>query len=156
MSAEDDIKRERDVELRASHYLARKNGWLIHPKQDGRDKEKDIQMLKQETKNVEFKHDYASAKTGNLYFEVYNCRLSEPSGLKATTSDIWAYIVPTVGMITFNPKEMLVHLREQVVLKNPQYQHKKGCGDNNSDGVVVPLSEVVKLPFVEVDRGFLD
>jgi len=149
MPAEQDIQREKPVELIIADHISQKFNGLIAPKADGRDKEKDVVIYQPHF--YEFKHDRKALETGNIYFEVRNCRLNEPSGLAATKAELMFYLIGT-KLFNFDPRIMLSHLRGRVQAGDPKYRHLKGCGDKNSDGVVVPLSEFETLPYVEVEE----
>lgn len=147
MSAPDDIRREAAFEILMAQYFAKKLGGLIQPKAEGRDKEKDFVIYM--PMPIEIKNDRKAETTGNMYFEVRNCRLGEPSGLTATKAFLVAHFVPPKTLFSYKPKEMCDHLRREVKAGNPAYRYLKGCGDNNSNGVLVAISIIEALAFVE-------
>lgn len=149
MSAEQDIEIEKSAELLIANYFAAKYRGLIEAKQEGRDKEKDFRLFFERL--IEIKHDKKAQETGNMYFEVNNCKLGEPSGLKATKAHIWLHFVPPHDLFYYSPVKMLKHLRDQVPI-NSRYTHLTNCGDSNSDGVIVPIEEIRALPFVKVEH----
>jgi len=147
MSAEQDINRQVGFEMEVANFLAAELNGFIAPKTPGRDKEKDCTLLTPE--KLEVKYDEKAVETGNLFLEVGNPKLGETSGLTATSSDIWAQFVYPSRLFLFNPIEMLEHLRRMIKEGHPDYNYREMCGDKNSNGVIVPISEIKKLSFVK-------
>jgi hypothetical protein len=106
---------------------------------------------------VEIKADWKAAQTGNLYLETCNTRLDKPAGLTATHADLWAHYPHgyqeggKACLLVFAPQDMLRHL-EQAAPRQPSTYRltARDRGDQNSQGYVVPLTVVTRLPFVIV------
>lgn len=142
MTTAENIARQESVEYALANWFAEKKQALLMPKPQGLCKEHDFQLYFQAS--IEIKCDERCGTTGNLFFETCNCRLDEPSGLRATTAAYWLHYIPHVGVVLiYSPKKMASYL------PGSGFEFKKGCGDNNSNGYVAPLSEVRTLPFVE-------
>ena len=88
---------------------------------------------------IEVKHDLQAARTGNVAVEVSHG--GEPSGIVATTSDLW--IVVTDAELLFIPT---ARLRDFVIGETfPEVP----AGDQHAARVkLVPLSRLCALPFV--------
>lgn len=143
MSAEKDIAWQLPLEHSIAIHLSKTFGGMIQPNKPGRDAEKDFTLFMPQ--KIEVKCDYMSKQTRNAFFEVWNCRLNKPSGLKATTAARWAFCTPgDGGFYTFNPKRMLLWLEDESGIEK-----LTGCGDRNSDGYIVPLKTLCGLPFVK-------
>lgn len=81
---------------------------------------------------VECKNDVASKKYGNVCVEVRNSKSEQPSGIYATTSQLWAHIIydqpePTVLICRSSA------LRTFVEDENVPHRFLKKRGDNNAD-----------------------
>jgi len=100
--------------------------------------------------HVELKIDHEAGKTGNCYFEIRNTYRNEPSGLAATQAEYWAHYLPHCGeVVLFRPHQMLPFLQAQVARRVRGYRLTRPAGgDQNSQGIVVPVSQVLALPFV--------
>lgn len=91
----------------------------------------------------ELKSDFASKKTENVFFETWNCYRDEPSGLTTTRADRWIHHIPHSGeLFIFEPSPLFAWLCK----KDPSSKlWKTGAGDNNSDGVIVPVRTVREI-----------
>lgn len=146
MPADKDIQFQAPVELMIAAELARKFKALIKPNQPGKDTAKDFVLYTERL--CEVKTDYKAKTTGNVYLEINNCYRNTKSGLTATKADYWIQYIP--GHATFyffNPKQMLKWLQEESGL-NPLTR----CGDNNSDGYLLPIKTLAALPFVRSEN----
>lgn len=131
--AERDIQFQIPVEIRIAWTLARQCEGFILPNGNGRNAEKDFEILQR--LKVEVKCDYKAKQTRNIYLEVYNSYRKQDSGLKATKADRWAHYIPGDAVFyTYNPRRMLSWLEGQ-----DTYPLLTRCGDNNSDGYIVPI-----------------
>ena len=142
MSTEENIQFQIPLEYSIALTVARNNGGQILPNKAGKDVEKDFTIwvpVKYEVKN-----DPKSKKSRNAFFEVWNCILNKPSGLKATKADWWLHYTPGDAVIyRFKPSAMLYWLEKEsgIILF-------KAAGDKNADGYIVPLTVLAKLKFV--------
>lgn len=143
MKAAQDIQDAKVIELWIAAYAARRFGGAIWPNGEGPDKFKDFTLLQKHF--YEVKCDLKAAETGNLFFETYNCRLQEPSGLTVSRAECFLHFVPPDKLFAYDPKRMLSHLEQQSELSNHDYKFLKACGDNNSDGFIVPIREIQRL-----------
>jgi hypothetical protein len=143
MSADKDIQFQAPVEMQVANELAKRyKGSLIHPNQGGKNSKYDFQIFR--PLGVEVKCDYKAKQTRNLYFEVFNCYRKEPSGLSASTAWMWVHYIPgDACAYCYCPKKMLGWLKDESGIPL-----REGCGDNNSNGYVVPVKTVATLPFV--------
>lgn len=141
-SAKRDIQNQAPVELNLGNLLARKWGGFLSPTNEGKDSHKDLVIYR--PVSVEVKCDYKAEETGNIYLETFNSYRKENSGLTATRADWWAHYIPSLSVaFVFRPKRMLSELRHQW-----GGNLVERCGDNNSDGYLLPLGDVRELPFV--------
>ncbi|MCE7873058.1 hypothetical protein DYH09_22135 [bacterium CPR1] len=105
------------------------------------------------TRSVEVKWDKRASESGNLYFEVENTRQQKPSGVMATTADLWCHVLGEGerGLIVTVPS-----LRRFLKEGSWRSVHTRGA-DSNSRGLLVPWTAVqtcsdfrpVRLPTVE-------
>ena len=134
-------------EFKIANFLALKLCATIQPKVDGKDYTKDITLVTQRETRVEVKWDYKAAETGRIYLETYNTYRKEVSGIRATRSELWAHYIPGLKLLlTFSPKLMLEHL--EVHYQDAGYMRVRG-GDRNSQGIIIDIDLVRKIPFVE-------
>lgn len=138
-----DIAFQATVELKIAVELARRwPGSYIKPNPKGKNSHHDFEILR--PMSFEVKCDYKAKETRNLFFEVFNSYRKQPSGLTATKSWKWIHYVPGEAVAyVYSPETMLRWLESEPGLKKIQ-----GGGDNNSDGFLVPVERVAKLPFV--------
>ena len=91
-------------------------------------------------RRVEVKWDKRAADTGRLYFEVENTRQRAPSGVMATTADIWCHVLGE------GEKALLIDvpsLREFLEAGKFTSVNTQGA-DSNSRGLLVPLAGLAK------------
>jgi hypothetical protein len=144
MKAEENIKFEISTEYSIALEVARNNGGMILPNKPGRDSAKDFVIWV--PVKYEVKCDKKSKTSRNIFMETWNPLLKKASGLTATKSDWWLMYTPGDGVIyRFKPSIMLKWLTEKSGISI-----YKNAGDMNSDGYIVPLSTLSKLPFVTV------
>lgn len=100
---------------------------------------------------IECKADWKAALTKNCFFEVRNTYRNCAAGLKATQAQIWAHYAHGHGVLfTFPPSVMLEWLRNEYRRKTGRVRlTAAGCGDNNSQGLLVQVSLIKTLPFVQ-------
>lgn len=143
-TAKRDIINQYAVELRIREFLALSKKGIMMPKKEGKDSHKDCTIYL--PVKYEIKNDYMAEKTGNIYLEIFNPYLQQPSGLGATTADRWIHVLQfQCRAFEFYPKSMIAFLIEHPEMKLPGVH-----GDRNSEGYVVPISTVEKLSFVRV------
>lgn len=115
----------------------------------------DITLLRDDgsRRKVEVKWDKRAGQTGNLYFEVENTRQRAPSGIMATSADIWCHVVGEGQQALLSRVD---RLRE--VLETGRFRSVNTLGaDSNSRGLLVARSRLegvdglhwVRLPTVE-------
>ena len=110
-------------------------------------------------RRVEVKWDKRAAGTGRLYFEVENTRQRAPSGIMATTADIWCHVLGEGERALIVP---VPALREFLAGGGFQSVHTGGQ-DSNSRGLLVPVKAIpvgkpfhrARLPSVEEYFGEL-
>lgn len=96
---------------------------------------------------LEVKYDKLQAKTGNVAVEFYNTRKNAPSGIEATKSDLWVFVLD-------NPTT--VWIAKTCVLKH--YFHSnygrviRSGGDNNSNMKLFRSEKILKEIFVRIDN----
>jgi len=122
--------------------VASKTRALIEAREPGKDIEKDFRMHVpheggSKIYTIEVKMDCKSMLTGNLFLECHNSRSNTPSGLTATKADFWAHwSLKTQTVFVYSPVAMLAYLRA----RQPKHPERRGVGDNNSDGYLVPIA----------------
>jgi hypothetical protein len=100
----------------------------------------------QTTFTLEVKWDVMAGKTGNLAVEFYNTRSGKPSGIMATTSDLW---------VVLTGEEMNGYVARTSVLRE-YFEKNKGVrdvagGDNNSAMRLFRADEILKDVFWPMD-----
>ena len=106
----------------------------------------------------EIKTDWASAKTGNAFFEIENTRRRDLSGLACTVASFWAHALPGKSLVLLvDPKAMLWWLRVHREV-TPRYQIRLSSplsGDGNSQGYIVPVSLLLSRDWIaQIPFGF--
>ncbi len=103
-------------------------------------------------RHLEVKWDKRAAETGNLYFEVENTRQQKPSGVMATTADLWCHVVGEEGEALLT---QTAPLRQFLLEGRFRSVTTRGI-DSNSRGFLVPREQLsveglkwVRLPTVE-------
>jgi hypothetical protein len=155
--AELDIKKQAIVEAAVARFLAdlivktHEENPIIQFSQ-GMDYKCDFTLFRR--KRYEAKNDYKSAETGNLFLEVWNSRLRQPSGLRASQSDWYCHVAYGGDgeplLLIFPPQTMLDHLVENAA----SYRYVENAGDNNSDGYLMKIETAKALPFVKQFPAF--
>lgn len=142
-TAAKDIAFQAPVELKIAAELARIKQGYVQTNGKGKNSRQDFVLLT--PVRVEVKCDYRAKETRNVYLETRNCYRNEPSGLTATKAAWWIQYVPGDAVAyQFNPRVMLDWLKNKSGL-----QPITECGDNNSEGYLLRLVELAKLPFVK-------
>ena len=143
-----DIALQIPVEIKIRDWVAMRWGGLVAPQKSGRDSEKDAVIYR--PFKIEIKCDIMAEQTGNVFLEVFNPYLNQPSGLSATTANYWIHYIPSRKIaLVFGPKKMLAELQ-----KHPEWK-RCGVGDNNSDGYIPTIQEVAAMPFVTIEEMLL-
>ncbi len=110
----------------------------------------DIQCTFAKTKfTCEIKFDVKAQETGNLAIEVHNTKANKPSGLEATKSDIWIFVVKDGShhvIFAANTK----HLKEYVA-GTPPKRTIEFAGDNNARIHLYPVETILPTVFVRLD-----
>lgn len=143
---EKNIIQEKATELLIAEYIAREKGGFILPRINGRCKTHDVTIYLPH--RYEIKHDKIAPGSKNMFFEVRNCKLMEPSGLVATKAELWYHFVPPDRLYWYNPVVMLQHLQDMAGENNFYYKFKPHSGDDNSDGYTVPITIIEKQTWV--------
>lgn len=96
---------------------------------------------------VEVKFDVMASKTGNLAVEYYNTSLCCPSGIEATTADLWCVVLhqPMRAYLATVPD-----LKAYCSLVRPWRDIACG-GDGNAAMWLYPAHEILEDVFVRVD-----
>ncbi len=92
--------------------------------------------------HVEVKWDKRGGETGNLYFEVENTRQRAPSGVMATTADLWCHVLGEGQEALLVPVPAL-----RAFLDGGSFRsvHTRGA-DSNSRGLLVSRARLVNCP----------
>jgi hypothetical protein len=97
---------------------------------------------------VEVKYDMMAARTGNLAVEYFNVKQGKPSGIDATTADLWAYVLN-------DPKSCWLartrDFREYVGANKPLRDVPCG-GDDNAAIKLYRKDELLDAVFRRVDE----
>lgn len=103
---------------------------------------------------AEVKYDALAARTGNLALEYYNVRSGKPSGILATSADVWLYVLdPRPGEAGDGPR---VWLARSGALKTWFWRAKyhrrvTRCGDGNAAVMLFRADELLPRVFTRVD-----
>jgi hypothetical protein len=108
-------------------------------------------------KTVEVKWDKRAGQSSRLYFEVLNTRQKRPSGVAATTADLWCHVLGDGATALIVPVSEL-----RTFLEAGNFREVQTSGaDSNSRGCLVPVASLpasfrrVHLPTVEEYFGLL-
>jgi len=96
---------------------------------------------------VECKFDVMASKTGNLAIEYYNTKLAKPSGIAATTADLWAVVLQ-------NPLEAYIantSVLRAYCQKVAPYRSITNGGDQNAALWLYPKDQILPAVFTRVD-----
>jgi hypothetical protein len=104
-------------------------------------------------RHVEVKWDKRGGETGNLYFEIENTRQRRPSGVMATSAELWCHVVGQGDEALLVPVSTLRAFLDAGSFPAVQ----TGGADSNSRGLLVPrarleaegLGRWIRLPSVE-------
>lgn len=104
------------------------------------------------TWHVEVKWDKRAAESGRLYFEVENTRKRQPSGVMATSADLWCHVLGQGDQALLVPVPRLRAFLDQGGFRSVH----TGGADSNSRGLLVPREGIqghgfrwIRLPTVE-------
>lgn len=108
----------------------------------------DLEVLLYRTPfRVEVKFDVMASRTGNLAIEYYNTRLGSPSGIGATTADLWCVVLlqPLAVYLT-----SVADLRAYCELHRP-WRNVPCGGDGNAAMWLYPAHDILDAIFHRVD-----
>ncbi len=104
------------------------------------------------TWHVEVKWDKRAAESGRLYFEVENTRQGKPSGIMATSADLWCHVLGEGDQALMAQVPRLREFLERGGFRSV----RTGGADSNSRGLLVPRENLdvpgfgwVRLPTVQ-------
>jgi len=93
---------------------------------------------------VECKYDLMARKTKNLAIEYHNSRQDKPSGITATTSDIWVQVIPfandEIHAYAINTQKLL-----EFTEKTEPYKHFTAAGDGNACLKIYKIDHILPL-----------
>lgn len=97
----------------------------------------------------EIKFDVKSQETGNLAVEVHNTKIDKPSGLEATKSDIWIFVMKD-GSHTVAFAANTQHLKEYIAGNEPK-KRIEYAGDKNARIYLYSVDEILPSVFTRLD-----
>lgn len=87
---------------------------------------------------VEVKWDKHAARSGNVYFEIFNPRSGKATGIRSSSADWWCHVLGEGQEALLMP---LGFLREWLDARDYRSVRTSGS-DSNSRGLLVPLSDL--------------
>lgn len=99
---------------------------------------------------IEVKYDIMATRTGNLAVEYHNSRKDKPSGIYATTADIWAVVLSSKG-----EKELWisgVNALKRFIAENTPYKIIESGGDKNSNMFLYKKDVILPAIFVNAQE----
>lgn len=102
---------------------------------------------------IEVKFDRLAESTGNFCLEYFNPKLNKPSGINATSSLLYIYIIPDGSNLPIWATS--VKLLKKYIRDNPPLKDLKRVGDGNSSIYLYRLDEILKI-FVRLDNISID
>lgn len=107
----------------------------------------DVEAVLGRTFTIEVKYDAMEARTGNVAIEHYNTRACKPSGISATTSDVWAIVLQSPTTVWLARTSDLRHYFETVAGR------EIACGgDGNAAMRLYPRHELFDAIFHRADE----
>jgi hypothetical protein len=95
---------------------------------------------------IEVKFDKMASKTGNLAIEYYNTKSKKPSGILATTSDLWAVVLNEPSSIWLvKTTDLLTFFHNEKPLKDIKYG-----GDKNASMKIFSKQHILPI-FQRID-----
>ena len=103
------------------------------------------------TKSLKFevKFDKMSASTGNLAIEYYNPKLDKPSGITASKSDCWIFVVPDPKMSAFLVE---VPCLLDYINNNKPFRTIDAGGDKNASLYLYKRQAIFEQVFFQIDE----
>lgn len=108
----------------------------------------DLRFLLNDTSvSIEVKFDKMAGRTGNIAIEYHNTKSNQPSGITATTADIWATVLAAPAAIWFTNVGVLQRYIDRV------YPYKIVVGgDDNSAMKIYKKEKIFGDIFIRVDE----
>ena len=118
-------------------------------------------IIDSETYSLEVKFDLYSDKSGNVAIEYYNPLKCKPSGITATTADLWVYVFPDLEIHAVSTASL-----KEFIKANAPDRNLPKVGDGNAsiylykkqfilDKAFTLVSNMDKEEFVTALRGLL-
>jgi Holliday junction resolvase len=98
------------------------------------------------TFTLEVKYDVYSERSGNIAIEFNNSRKVKPSGINATTADLWVQVTPKQGSWFTS----VAKLKEYISTHKPFRTIISG-GDGNADMYLYKADEILPAIFIRCD-----
>jgi hypothetical protein len=92
-----------------------------------------------QNRKIEVKTDFKASETGNVYIE-YKSR-GKPSGVSTSESEWYAFVLSNDNIILVKTKK----LKALVKARFKKYRGVKGGDSNTSWGVLLPITELLKI-----------
>lgn len=93
---------------------------------------------------AEVKYDAMARKTRNLAIEYHNSRQDKPSGIYATTADVWIQIIPfpddIVHAYAVNTKKLIKFTED-----NEPHKHFVAAGDGNASLRIYKMVDILPI-----------
>jgi hypothetical protein len=105
-----------------------------------------ICQLPPKTFTVEVKYDVMSTRTGNIAVEYWNSKQNKPSGITASTSNLWCYVIGSEKEIWLTPTSKL---RLFVQNEKPVKSIENG-GNKNSNMLIYEKNHICSA-FTRID-----
>lgn len=96
---------------------------------------------------LEVKYDIYESKSGNVALEYYNPRTRTPSGINATNSDIWVFVLKGGAVWACRTDDLRKHFKEQ-----PFYRDIGCGGDDNASMKLYKREQLFGPLFIQIDQ----
>lgn len=97
-------------------------------------------------RRLEVKYDIYESKSGNVALEYYNPRKRMPSGINATKSDIWVFVLKDGAVWACRTDDLKKHFREK-----PCYRDIGCGGDDNASMKLYKREQLFGPLFIRLD-----
>jgi len=96
---------------------------------------------------IEVKHDLYEKKSGNVAVEYRNPRLDKPSGITATRSDIWVFVLSDESVWACRTSDLKRHLKQYKGVRDIEFG-----GDGNASMRLYRRIELFDQRFFRLDE----
>ncbi len=98
--------------------------------------------------SIEIKYDKMESETGNIAIEYYNTKKASPSGILATTSDFWVFVLQNpLSIWLAKTSELLKFFND-----TKPYRDITCGGDDNSAMKLYKREDILSTVFTQIDN----